>query len=463
MRTKTLVIGLGLTGLSLARHAARAGDSIKVWDTRIAPPMLDQLQLELPDARFNQLADYADVGKQVAKFDKILISSGVALPALQLPNQTTNAYGDLECFMQSFVSAWSLRKTQRPKLVLITGTNGKSTCCELTASRLNSLGNRAQAVGNIGLPLLDAFATWEQTEWPEFIIAEVSSYQLALRHSTGADFACLLNYAADHIEWHQNEQAYLQAKLSVYQQANIAIFNSDDEQSSLGAKTVKHTLAFGKHNHQAKQWSADPNYLQRLDSDLQYSSKDLLAAGIFPANVAAALTIVDACLGQANDDQLEGWLAKQHGLNHRLEFVTNHQQIRYIDDSKATNEAATCAALTALGTNGTILIAGGQAKQENFSKLKLAAESLSGLVLIGQATKLLETTFADAKFPVQSATSMQQSVSLARELAKQTHAERVLLSPACASFDMFANYAARGDEFSQAVKQTIPAKVDHVA
>ena len=450
---QVLVVGMGSTGMSLVRHALGCGLQPVVADTRENPPQLASLRGRFPQVEFLRVEDFGRIGALAGRFKTVWLSSGVSPAWLQLPSGCAPC-GDLQLFTESWLQARAQGETDA-RLVLITGTNGKSTCATLTAGRLAASGRRAVAVGNIGVPLLDSLAHWRQHGWPEIAVAEVSSYQLALRSRARADIACLLNVSAHHLSWHGSGRSYAAAKHSVYKGAQVAVFNRDDADSARAAEQVPRRVGFGEENAQEGEWTIARGMFMRAGASTADSlpASSLLRIGIMPANAAAAFAIAETAGCPLADGASLGWLSAQRGLAHRLHHVACSSGISYIDDSKATNEAAAVAALAAIGAEGTVLIAGGESRSEySFSQLAKAACKLAGAVLLGDSAPELARALGDLPISLSRASDMKQAVVQASVMARRLGARRVLLSPACPSFDMFSDFGERGDAFALAVR-----------
>ena len=460
---KALIVGLGLTGMSLIRHALSRGLQPVAVDTRDSPPQLAALRRRHPQVEFQAAGSFELIGAMAAGFERVWVSSGVSPAWLGLP-AGCRPCGDL----QLFTEGW-LQQRQRGgscRLILITGTNGKSTCATLTAGRLAASGRRAVAIGNIGVPLLDCLEDWKQHGWPEIVVAEVSSYQLALRPDAAADIACLLNISPHHLAWHGSARSYAAAKRRVYEKAAVAVFNRGDANSVRGAAGAQRQVGFGGGDPREGEWTIQRGMLMRGGASLADSlpASSLLRIGIMPENAAAAFTIAETAGCPLADDASLGWLSEQHGLAHRLHHLGSARGISYIDDSKATNEAAACAAIAAVGAEGTVLIAGGDCRPDcAFSRLAKSACKLAGAVLLGDSAPALAQAFDDLPISLSRAADMKQAVSQASCMARQLGARRVLLSPACPSFDMFADFGDRGDAFALAVRSIGATDKPHAA
>ena len=456
MTTRALVIGLGATGLSLARHLSGQGFEIVVADTRAAPPKRADLAKLVPSARLIKLSDYAAAGSHAAEVDLVALSPGVPPGRLALPSSGFEIIGDLEIFLRSWRRRWTGVRG-RPTLSLISGTNGKSTCAMLAAGLLRAGGETATAVGNIGIPLLDALAEWESGVWPDHVIAELSSFQLATAGAPNADIACLLNIGCDHLDWHGSAEAYRAAKVAIFAGASRGVFARDDDGCRRGVVAAQARLGFSLHSERCApgEWTVQAGQLTRAGSCTPSGIEiaKLLDDGIMATSACAALAVADAA-GRAPVQKAQlDWLANASGLPHRLAKVCERAGIAYFDDSKATNAAAAAAALNALGSVGTVLIAGGESKGQSFGELAAVSEGLSGAVLFGRAREQLRGVLQPAGIAIRLADSMPEAVTEAARLTCTAGAQRVLLSPGCSSLDMFIDYRARGAAFCAAVRE----------
>jgi UDP-N-acetylmuramoylalanine--D-glutamate ligase len=340
-----------------------------------------------------------------------------------------------------------------PTLVAITGTNGKTTVTTLTAEILDTAGIRAVPAGNIGRPLIEAVY-----DTVDVVVAEVSSFQLACTTDAFRPrAAALLNLGADHLDWHRTFDAYAQAKSNVFvhqQAGDVLVFNADDPVvSGLAASAPGRRVPFSVAPGAAAGYRLletaggtllvgdDGAELGTLESLPRHSPTDLanaLAAAALARDLGAAVDAVTDTLTAFN------------GLAHRLQTVTEHAGIRYVDDSKATNVHAAVAAVRAF--DDVVLIAGGRNKGLDLGELRVLAPRLRAVVAIGESAADIVEAF-EGVCPVRTAASMRDAVRAATELAAP--GATVLLSPACASFDWYPSYAARGDDFAREVHELV--------
>jgi len=434
--SKKLIIGLGRTGMSVARHLRSQNIPFAVTDSRAAPPELDTLKAMVPDVMVRTGGfDHAlldDVGEVIA-------SPGVSLrePMLiEAAKRGLPIVGDVELFA---------RATKTP-VVGITGTNGKSTVTTLVALMAQACGLRAYAGGNLGRPALDLL----QESPADLFVLELSSFQLETIHSLRTKASTVLNVTSDHMDRYDSMLDYAQAKAKIFDRCDCAVVNQDDPLVMAMPRNGQRSLSFSvQHN------DADYSTMQTANEIVLVSHgrplvnmAQLKLTGMHNAsNALAALALCDAlnldvkaCLQALKDFP---------GLPHRAQWVADIKGVRYIEDSKGTNVGATLAAVQGM-SGPLVVIAGGQGKGQDFAPLAPAFRNkVRCAVLLGQDASQLDSVLknvCDTKF----VKSMEEAVSTAASIAKQ--GDTVLLSPACASLDMFRDYAHRGDVFVNAVK-----------
>ncbi|WPL16052.1 UDP-N-acetylmuramoylalanine--D-glutamate ligase [Thiorhodovibrio winogradskyi] len=446
---RVLVVGLGVTGLSCVRYLTSIGCQVAITDSRAHPPGVDALREGLsqsgPDVAM-MLGGW-DAGA-FAVADQIVISPGVSLSDL-LPyfgGRDIPVCGDIELFARSVPAP----------VLAITGSNGKSTVTELLGQMARDAGIKVAVGGNLGTPALDLLAPNV-----ELYVLELSSFQLETTVSLQPRAAALLNLSADHLDRYPDLATYAQAKQRIFAGAEAAVVNRDDVASRDLAIGVPRVVSFGLGPPEGEQdWGLLPGegdqaaelWISRGPRAL-FPAREVRMAGAHNlANALAALTLGDLCgLPLA---PMRAAVAEFPGLPHRCVLVAEARGVRWIDDSKGTNPGATIAALEGVareltGAGKVVLIAGGDGKGADFSLLtQTLAQSARALVLIGRDAPLLEA-IAPPGLPVETAVDMKAAVASAAELARPGDA--VLLSPACASFDMFTDYRHRGRMFAEAV------------
>jgi UDP-N-acetylmuramoylalanine--D-glutamate ligase len=451
---KALVLGLGDTGLSMAKWLARGGASVRVADTRADPPQLAALRSSLPavPAACGPLRRESFDG-----VDLIAISPGLPLAEPHVRSALaagTRVLGDVELFAQAV--------GQGARILAVTGTNGKTTVTSLVGSMARAAGNDCEVAGNIGPAVLDALMRREDSgRTPDLWVLELSSFQLETTESLAARAATVLNISEDHLDRYDGVDEYAAAKARIFAGGGIQVLNRDDARSLAMALPGRKTITFGL---DAPRRAEDWGLLERGGEPwLAQGSHPLLAvremriAGLH--NAANALAALALCRGlDLPLEPLIKALREFKGLPHRVEPVGAAQGVRWYDDSKGTNVGSTVAALAGLAHGGAkvVLIAGGEGKGQDFSPLKDAvARSARALVLIGRDATLIEAAVAGSGVPLHRAASMEEAVAVAGDVAQP--GDTVLLSPACASFDMFRNYKHRGEVFRLAVQRRLGA------
>lgn len=437
---RALVIGLGESGLAMAKWLARQGAVVCVADSRKAPPNVDALRAAVPGA---ELVTGAFAEATFADIDLIAISPGVPVQTLQV--QAALARGvpvvsEIELF------AWGVRQyTPQARVIAITGSNGKTTTTTLTAWLLNAVGVPAVACGNISPSALDALmAALNASSSPDVWVLELSSFQLETTQTLNADVATVLNVSEDHLDRYTGMDDYAAAKERVFQGNGVILLNRDDPRCSAWRRSGRKTVSFGLG---AAPTAVDYGF---ADGAIMRGAERLVAlsslklAGLHnAANAMAALALCEAVGVQPA--ALVPALCAFKGLSHRVEFVAEINGVSYYDDSKGTNVGATLAAVQGMGRK-VALILGGEGKEQDFSPLRQAlAEHGRAVALIGRDAQLIGGAIDGCNVPVRYCSDLEDAV---RWCAAQTvPGDAVLLSPACASFDMFRNYAHRAEVF----------------
>lgn len=440
-QAQTVVVGLGTTGLACARFLAARGDAFTVVDSRDRPPQLETLRAECPGA---EIVTGVLPEALLAGAGEILLSPGVpvAEPAIQVAiRQGVPVISEIELFCRH----------ARAPIAAITGSNGKSTVTTLVGRMAAAAGRRAAVGGNLGRP---ALALLEDGDVDLYVL-ELSSFQLETTRSLRAQAAAVLNVSADHMDRYPSLADYAQAKGVIYHGAETAVVNrADPVAAGLVDGTVGRVVSFGLDTPER---AGD---FGLLDDDtgrtwlVQGARRLLETAGLKvvgrhnQANVLAALALGEA-MGLAEDAMLAA-AADFPGLPHRTEWVLRHNGVDYINDSKGTNVGAALAAIEGL-SGPLVLIAGGQGKGADFAPLGDAvADKVRAVVLIGADAPVIAAALGE-RVPVYRERDMVAAVARAAGLA--VPGDQVLLSPACASFDMFPGFEARGEAFKRAVRE----------
>ncbi|MDH3526483.1 MAG: UDP-N-acetylmuramoyl-L-alanine--D-glutamate ligase [Gammaproteobacteria bacterium] len=438
---RTLVVGLGKTGLSVARYLSRHQVPVAVVDSRAKPPGLEDLRKELPVDVAMFLGSFEEQAFERA--ERIVVSPGVSIQEPLIAAAAARGVpviGDIELFAQ----------VARAPVVAITGSNGKSTVTTLLSAMAQRAGMMVRTGGNIGVPALDLITDSE----PDLYVLELSSFQLETTCSLRPAASVVLNISADHMDRYPDLGAYAGAKQIIYRNAAVQVVNADDPLASALADTGRRQLRFsrgepaagefGVRDYQGTQW------LARGDARIMPVSAIRLAGYHNVVNVLAALALGDA-IGLAEDAMIEA-INEFRGLPHRMQLVAEHDGIRWYNDSKGTNVGATLAAIDS-AKGAVVLIAGGDAKGADLEPLAAALQAKGrAAVLIGKDAKRLQAVL-QGHVPVTLATDMTQAVALAAGLAQP--GDSVLLSPACASTDMYRNFEERGEHFVRAMRKQI--------
>ncbi len=439
---KTLIVGLGKTGLSCARYLAARGVPAAVIDSRDQPPGLASLREELPDTALFLGGFEPEVFREA---DRLVVSPGISLrePEIQEARaRGVEVLGDVELFA---------READAP-VVAITGSNGKSTVTTLVGEMAREAGLRVKVGGNLGEPALDLL----QPETDLYVL-ELSSFQLETTSSLRPIAAAVLNVSADHMDRYRSVAEYAAAKERIYQGAVHRIFNRDDPLVMKMSRGEEGDLFFTLGKPPAEGFGlkrdAGVEWLCRGEQKLLPAAELSIAGRHNLANALAAMAF-GSVLNLPQDAMLAA-LRRFPGLPHRTQFVAEQDGVRWYNDSKGTNVGACIAALEGLaeGESRTVLIAGGDCKGADFSLLApVAARTARAVILIGRDAPDLEQALAGS-VPLLRAGDLREAVALAADQAQA--GDRVLLSPACASFDMFRNFEERGERFMEAVRERI--------
>ncbi|MGH8400079.1 MAG: UDP-N-acetylmuramoyl-L-alanine--D-glutamate ligase [Gammaproteobacteria bacterium] len=436
--TKTLIVGLGKTGLSCARFLAARGVEIAVTDSREHPPGLKELRNEMPDTAVF-VGGFSEAALQHA--DQLIVSPGIAVStpfvikarAMGLP-----VLGDIELFAHY----------ARAPVVAITGSNGKSTVTTLVGAMAEQAGREVRVGGNLGTPALDLIRESE----PDLYVLELSSFQLEVTESLRCLSATVLNISPDHMDRYATVHDYAAAKARVYRHCAVAIVNRDDALVRNMAQQAGTRVSFGLDAPQSDDYGLVTHdgvrWLVRGTSRLLAATELRLHGDHNLLNAMAALA-----LGEAAGLPMPAMLAvlrQFRGLPHRMEFVTRAHDVDWYDDSKGTNVGATVAAVSGLD-GPLVLIAGGDGKGQDFTPLAAALVGKTrAVVLLGKDAVAIETAIA-GRIPVTHSKDMPTAVKAAACIAQA--GDRVLLSPACSSLDMFENFEHRGRVFAAAARR----------
>ena len=435
-----LVVGIGKTGFSIARYLKSKEVSFAVYDTRDKPSELFKLREQYPevDCHLGEIAESV-----LSEINCIYMSPGVTLelPVIQQAIQKgIPVIGDIECLAQEINSP----------VIAITGTNGKSTVTTLVGEMAAAAGIKTAVGGNLGTPVLDLLLNGKSYGlW----VLELSSFQLELTHTLKPLAATILNITPDHLDRHHSLAAYIAAKQRVYHSAQTLIYNREDQQTFPISNTIK-TVSFGLDVPQKDHWGLIENAGQLViafGKEVLIPVSDLKIKGRHNwSNAIAACALAQAA--GITFDIMISVLRNFSGLSHRTMHVRHLDGVDWINDSKGTNVGATCSAITGMGAamNGKIiLLAGGQGKGADFTILRDAvSEYVRTLIVFGEDAPLIRDALSDIVEVIHVA-DLKEAVNLARVVAIKGDA--VLLSPACASFDMFRDFNHRGVVFTDLV------------
>ncbi len=433
---KRMIVGLGLTGLSAARWCQRQGYAFDLCDTRSQVPGLATIKAEFPQARIVTGPLQADI---LSAYDQLIVSPGVAIrePAIQAAAAAgAEISGDVQLFAE---------RCQQP-IIAITGSNGKSTVTTLVGELLAAAGKQVAVGGNIGVPVLDLPAA-------EIYVLELSSFQLETTRNLNAAAAVILNLSEDHLDRYEGMAGYLQAKQRIFQGCRVAVVNRDDAATTAPAGMP--VIHFGLDKPGADAWG-----LQRIQNEswIVLGEQPVIAASELKikgqhnlANVMAALALIQA-VGVAAQAVLPA-LRQFAGLEHRCQWLGQREGVSFYNDSKGTNVGSTLAAINGLGPeiNGKIwLLAGGEGKGQDFKPLAAACQQYAAAVLTFGADGSKISDAVNGHCPTENFKTLDDAFAAAVQQAQ--NGDVILLSPACASFDQFRNYAQRGEYFRTLVE-----------
>jgi UDP-N-acetylmuramoylalanine--D-glutamate ligase len=446
---RVLVLGLGDTGLSMTRWLARHGARVSVADTRAEPPHARALAAELPGV---SIAAGALRESLFAGTDAIAISPGIdpREPVIaDAIRRGVPVVGDIEIFARALADIAETRAAARPKVIAITGSNGKSTVTAMAGEAARAAGNDTVVAGNIGLPVLEALTEIENgLALPDLFVLELSSFQLESTATLNADAATVLNITEDHLDRYDGMHDYASAKARIFEGGGVQVLNRLDPATMQMARPGRVPVTFGHDApHGGCEWGIVDSMLA-VGGERLMPVRDLPVAGMHNAVNALAALALGHAIGLPVTGMLDG-LRRFRGLPHRLEEVAEIGGVIFYDDSKGTNVGATVAALNGM-TAPVVLVAGGDGKGQDFAPLAPAvAARARAVVLIGRDADRIAAVLADCGIPLLRAATLEAAIDTA--YAASRPGDAVLLSPACASYDMFRSYVHRGQMFVAAV------------
>ncbi|MFZ4502353.1 MAG: UDP-N-acetylmuramoyl-L-alanine--D-glutamate ligase [Methylococcaceae bacterium] len=440
---KILVVGLGSTGISVARYLKKMGYQFAIIDSRKHPPLMEEFFNLMPDTPVFT-GGFDDAAFKVATH--LVVSPGLSLNEKSIIKAVANGsivMSDIDLFACS---------VQTP-IIAITGSNGKSTVTTMLGDMVKAAGKKGVIGGNLGVPALDLL-----DEEAELYVLELSSFQLERTSMLNANAATILNISPDHLDRHSSVIEYAKEKQNVFNGNGAMVINIDDPIVNSMIEPQRQTYTFSIKTtadfYLAQQTTRQDDSQTTANEYLMYQNRALLALSELPlegrhnaANALAALALGHA-VGLPLPAMCEA-LKKFKGLEHRMQRVATLHGITWINDSKATNIGACVAALEGYQTK-VILIAGGDAKGADMNELApIIQEKAKALILMGKDAALFNDALMETSLPIYHAENMQQAVQLAAQCAHS--GDHVLLSPACASLDQYKNYQDRGNKFSKAV------------
>lgn len=443
----TVVIGLGITGLSCVRFLRKHHLPVIVMDTRENPPNLAAFRSEYPDVAVYTGKEWPQAILNEAS--SLVVSPGVSIatPAIQEAKaQGVEIVGDIELFA---------RKNKVP-VIAITGANGKSTVTTLVGEMAKACGKKVAVVGNIGTPVLDILANEQDLD---LIVMELSSFQLETTRSLQPIAATVLNITPDHLDRYDSFQDYVKAKHRIYFEAQHAIINKQDplSMSPTMAPSVQchyFTLGEPQQGEWGLRWQDETCWLALGDTLLLPTTSMKIFGQHNYANALSALALGQAA-GLSIDEMLKA-LQTFTGLAHRCQEVAEINEVKWINDSKGTNIGACQAALEGIGKQlkgKIVLLLGGDGKGADFNDLvPMVTQFCKKIIVMGKDTPLIKQALAQ-KVDTSDASNMQEAVVIAYKTAQA--GDVVLLSPACSSLDQYKDFAHRGDTFVEAVKRTL--------
>lgn len=457
-RTKTVIVGLGKTGLSCARFLAARGEPFIVVDSRKEPPYIKQLLSIAPNVEcyFGKFDSFI-----FEQAKRLIVSPGVSVKETLISDAASDGaeiVGDIALFAEY---------AEAP-IVAITGSNGKSTVTSLLGEMAQAGDVNAIVGGNIGTPALELLlgpdeVTAEvsgnkQHTVPDYYVLELSSFQLETTPHLNAHSAVVLNVSEDHMDRYANLQEYINAKRNVYNQCHHIVFNRDDSLVSRMLEGLEPGSADSIVSVGMNEPPVEKDYGVTKDGDedwLVKGSQKIISVSELSLpgrhnvfNALAAMALAETM--NINMEAMKSVLKTFVGLPHRMQLVSTVNDVQWFNDSKGTNVGATVSAISGM-TGSKILIAGGEGKGADFDPLREAviANNVRLVILIGRDADLIEKVIAGV-VKTERASNLAEAVKIAHAQAKPQ--EKVILSPACASFDMFNDYQHRGEVFMEAVR-----------
>lgn len=452
LNANILVVGLGLSGCSTVNYLDQQGLSFRVVDSRSKPPAIEQMQAKYPHVDFIA-GDFAE--KHFFWADIVILSPGVSRKEQAIAyaiKQGKNVIGDIELFMQ---------QVKHP-VIAITGSNGKSTVtCMLDAIGKFSAKNIAIG-GNIGVPALDLLIDKKNVGLVDLYVLELSSFQLESTTSLNFSCATILNITEDHMDRYSSMAEYITAKKRIMLNNGVLILNRDDETTQGFIDEIparKNTILFSLQEPAISEYGVCEIMGEKwicVNQAGEYIKLFKCSQLLLPGkhNTANAIVaIIISRLHNIETNAIEKGLTVFKGLPHRSQIIHNINNIRWINDSKATNTGATQAAIKGMAGENIILIMGGQGKQQDFKPLSdIIKVNVKNVILFGEDAEIINESLVSA-ITRKIVVDLDNAIQYANQLA--IPGDCILFSPSCASFDMFKNYEHRGEMFIKLVKDLI--------
>jgi UDP-N-acetylmuramoylalanine--D-glutamate ligase len=464
---KRLIIGMGQTGLSCARFLVAKGMSFDLCDSRELLPNHADIEAEFPQCQiYNGELD----AELLAQYHELIVSPGIAIaePAIASAiSQGSHVRGDIDIFAEHVTKP----------IIGITGSNGKSTVTTLVGEILAAGGHKPAVCGNIGVPVLDVLL--KDDDYHCYVV-ELSSFQLETTHHLAAEVACVLNMSEDHMDRYDSMVTYYKAKHRVFQGCRNIVINREDTLSqplvsrsmpkkSFGLQMADNPVAIK--NQYSIAWQNNASGETNKHEFLMFEQQPIFPVAELKIkgrhnqlNVLAAIALVESLPTdfKVSNEQLHQVLSDFTGLPHRCTWIAEHDDVEYFNDSKGTNVGSTLAAIEGLASHdgkNIILIAGGVGKDQDFEPLADACKlSVKQALLFGRDAPLIANSLVSA-CELNIVETLAQALTKAQKIASA--GDIILFSPACASFDQFANYIKRGEVFEQLVAEMIQGRKPH--
>lgn len=441
------VIGCGETGVSIIKYLIKKNFHLKkIFDTRSSPPNIEIINDIIKDKSISLHFGALDFEK-IKDVDILLLSPGVSIyeKSLQMAIQNNiQIIGDIELF------GLIVKEHSNTKIIAITGTNGKTTVTELTGYLLKSIGKSTLVAGNIGLPVLDVLANIDD-KMPEFIVLEISSFQLETIKHLHLDVATVLNITEDHLDRYTCLLEYAYVKSQIFNNCKKMLLNLDDN-FVMAMKRPQMEVNYFSINNYNKDFAINKNDYLCVFGEEYLKVSDLKLIGLHNyANCLASLGLLYLAGINLNNEELKKALSHFSGMPHRMQMIGKYNNVYYIEDSKGTNVGATIAGVNGLNMN-VHLVLGGDGKGQDFNPLyDLVKNKCKSVAIIGKDKNKIYEVLKNLSIPIKCFETLEEAIDFLSKLAQKD--EAVVLSPACASWDMFNNYKHRAEVFTDYVRK----------